>query len=221
MGREQHQCHFNGCDSTAEWELHLRLWYKGLNGKNLPLDMKSSAIVCSAHRVACMKSLQTERYKEDLADQLKANNFPAPDFDSVTIEARPIRREKTALEIAMLPRSQVTRCGKMEGEAGKEEQCGMPARWQAVLSVRNIGQNKSHRPNHLLLNLCLCNKHKAGVTVENFTDLKTRSLLTGKMAEMNMAMPDWKTAELQFEEMTDSKMVDPAEFSRKWNPHLR
>lgn len=214
MGRNRHQCHYDGCDSTAEWELHMRLWYKGIDGRPLPLDMKASAQVCGRHRVACIASLTTENQKTMIAGQLKRLNLPKPDFNSMTIECRPIERPLTAIEIAMLPKSRIIQCGQMEGVGEAQAQCAMPAQWQTVLKMRNIGQNRTHRPTQLLMNLCVCNKHRQSLKPEDFTDLKTRSMLTGALAEMGLTLPDWKTLELDFEEMKGGKPVDPADFAR-------
>ena len=141
MGRERHQCHFDGCDSPAEYEGHVKLWYKGLDGRPVPMEMKATALVCARHRVACATSIITERNKEMLAQQLTPS-IGKPDFDSMTIEFHEIPRDKTVIELGYVPPPQFVQCSKMLPEVnGKQEQCKMPARWQVMRSEeRRVGK---------------------------------------------------------------------------------
>ena len=161
--------------------------------------------------------LCTEPKRAEIAAQLKLQNLPDPDFNSMSVEARPIVREKTALEIGFMPKHLVTKCSQiLNPNTEAQARCSMPAQHQLVLLIRGMGQNKTHRPTPLLMNLCLCNAHKKELKVEDFQDLKTRSLLTGQLANMGMVMPNFKTLEMDFMPMKNGQPVEISEFQRRY-----
>lgn len=210
MGRSKYQCHFNGCPSTAEFEGHVTIWYKGLDGRPVPLEMKSTAHVCGHHRIALTRSLTSERAKEQMANQL-TSNFGPPDFDSLTVEFKEIQREKTVLELGT---RRIVTCDRVNMEGDAPEPCIFLAKWQVVLMVRSHGDTKKTRPKPVLLNFCVCNKHRKDMKVEDFTDPRTKSQLVGQLVALGFPMPNFKLMELTYEEMIDGRRVDPAKFMR-------
>lgn len=205
------QCRIEGCDSPAEFQAHMKLWYRGLDGQPISLDMAASPHVCGKHRPRLLALLSSEKNKEMIAEQLIANKLGAPDFSSMTIDFQPIHREKTILEIGYEPPpSPIERCGRIEAETGR---CTNPAQWQVALAVRNRGWKLSHTPHRMLMNLCVCHKHKQSLTPEDFTrDASTRATLMNELAKVGVPMPDWKLLQIEYQPMKHGRKIDPLAF---------
>lgn len=208
--RFKQQCHIQGCDSMAHWEPHVRLWYRGLDGRPLPLDMKASCWVCDKHRSKVAQLLSSIQNKSMIAEQLVAQNLGQPDFSSMQIKFEPIYREPTVIEIAA---PKAVRCGRQENEA---EQCANPAAWQVYFKVWGVGQRRTGSFQKLLINLHLCNKCKKITAPEDFmNDRKFKSDVTASLAKVGCSMPDWKTMEIGFIAMKNNQPIDPDRFVRE------
>src|SRR5712671_1471822 len=208
------QCHIEGCDSMAEYEAHVKLWYKGQDGRPVPLEMKASAIVCAAHRVKCATIITSDQNKAMLSDQLIANGLGKPDFDSIQLEFKLLPRERTVLDLDYKPPERFMQCGRQDAE---QERCKNPAQWQVVLGIKSIGMRKtSPVAAHVLTNLCVCNKHKKLLKPEDFSgDLSIRSIVTGQLAGTGFPMPDWKLLELEYQLVKGGNLADTAAFMRE------
>lgn len=84
--RRDHQCHCDGCDSPASWQLWLQMECIAKDGGRIRLQSESTIRLCNkpAHHAKALRFLLSERNKAAIAAGLKSNGFPPPDFSSAT-----------------------------------------------------------------------------------------------------------------------------------------
>lgn len=83
-GRRANQCHRDGCDSQAHWQLRLHLECVGIGGERLTLRAPLTIKLCNnkRHHEAAFEYVLSERNKAAIAAGLTSNGFPPPDFES-------------------------------------------------------------------------------------------------------------------------------------------
>lgn len=59
--RRSHQCHKDGCDSEAIWQMFIRMETFTYGGTRAPLTAKSTICVCDRHREDAVNGFLSER----------------------------------------------------------------------------------------------------------------------------------------------------------------
>jgi hypothetical protein len=204
--RRSHQCHRDGCDSEAVWQMFVRFTTRTPSGTLYPMLAQSSITVCDAHRKDAAESFLTPRNLDTFAAGLERQNLACPHPNSINFEFGRIPRERSVIEVRTDEPAKVIRCDRAE--------CINPAKWQIALKVWNIGQTKSRsRPLRILLGLCVCQRHRQESTVKNVLLPEGKSKLLGVLTECGIPMPDFRSAELVFLTMDEVRKVDPVTFS--------
>src|SRR5216684_1045079 len=89
--RRSHQCHHDGCDSEARWQLFVRFTTRTPSGTLWPMTGKSTIKVCDAHREAACESFLCERNLDLFADQLERENLGVPHPANIKFEFAELR----------------------------------------------------------------------------------------------------------------------------------
>jgi hypothetical protein len=89
--RRSHQCHKDGCDSEARWQLFVRFVTSTPKGNIIPMTGKSSICVCDRHREAACESFLTERNLDTFADGLERENLGMPHPANIKFEFADLR----------------------------------------------------------------------------------------------------------------------------------
>jgi hypothetical protein len=133
--------------------------------------------------------------------------IPPPDFESAKIEFHPIVRERKPLVIENQPPARIMSCD-IEG-------CVLPAKYQIGLHLFRIGSSKTGKEDaKTLLNLCVCEKDRKDLTIEDILTPEGKSKLLGQLTQQGFPIPDFKRTRLEFIPLTDGRKVDPAAYMR-------
>ena len=76
--RRSHQCHKDGCDSEAIWQMFVRMETFTYGGNWLPLTGKTTVCVCHKHREAAVNAFLSERNLNALERRFKRENLQMP-----------------------------------------------------------------------------------------------------------------------------------------------
>lgn len=98
--RRAHQCHHDGCDSEARWQLWLAIECIGVGRDRLSLKCESSIKVCDAHTDRAVQFMLAPGNKSRIAVGLAHGGYPLPDFNSAVPIFAPL--EATADEARKL-----------------------------------------------------------------------------------------------------------------------
>lgn len=96
MTRRSHQCHKDGCDSQAEWQMHVKFVSRTREGTFFPVDAKHSIQVCERHKQDAAESFVSERNMDTLAIQLGREGLLMPHPRSIEISFSPVRKSMLA-----------------------------------------------------------------------------------------------------------------------------
>lgn len=201
--RRARQCHKPGCDSQAVAQAHLRLWFSGLRGQPLPLDMASTVNICLAHRAWAAQWLMSPANKEAIAKGLAAHNLGEPDYSSAEVAFVELERPRSVIE---LDSCRIIVCDLAD--------CILPAKFQVALKLWQIGQGRNAKPMQALINYCVCNRHRGELKADQVLDRAGKSKVLGELTKRGVAMPDFRRAELAFIPLVSGKRVDPAAFEK-------
>ena len=91
MTRAAHQCHRDGCDSEAEWQLFVRFVTTTPQGNLIPMTGKSSIQVCDRHREAAVRSFLSEKTLDSFALGLARDNLGCPHPGNIKFEFARVR----------------------------------------------------------------------------------------------------------------------------------
>ncbi len=200
--RLSHQCHKDGCDTQARWQLFVRFVTTTPAGNLIPMTGKSTVKTCDRHREAACEAFLSERNMSAFAQGLLRENLGVPHPGNIKFEYLEIKPEAAPLEI----NSMVAKCDR----AG----CVNPAKWQIALKLWTIGQSKSrNEPAQALTGLCVCQRHRQESTVKNVLTLEARSRLLGQLTERGFPMPDFRKTELAFVPVEDGRKMEPMKFA--------
>lgn len=206
MSRRAHQCHCDGCDSEAIWQLFVRFTTRTPAGEIIPCTAESTIKVCDAHRQHAAELFVSERNMTMFADQLARENLAAPHPASINIEFSRLAREPSVIEFrAASPPVKIIACDR----AG----CINPAKVQIALKLWGIGQSKRAKPLQVLTGLCVCGRHRAESTIKNVLTPDAKSKLLAQLTERGVPMPDFRSAELVFIGLDEGRKADPARFA--------
>lgn len=89
MNRRSHQCHHDGCDSAAEWQMWVKFTSRTPAGVFVAIDGKSSIAVCDRHRRDAAESFFGERNMDSFADDLEREGLACPHPNAIRIEFSP------------------------------------------------------------------------------------------------------------------------------------
>lgn len=89
--RLSHQCHKNGCDSEALWQLYVRFVTTTPAGNLIPMTGKSSIKVCDRHREAACEAFLSERTLDQFAAGLERENLGVPHPANINFEFADVR----------------------------------------------------------------------------------------------------------------------------------
>lgn len=92
--RLSHQCHKDGCDSEARWQLFVRFVTSTPAGNIIPMTGKSSLKVCDRHREAACVSFLSERNLDAFADGLERQNLGMPHPGNIQFEFADLREHR-------------------------------------------------------------------------------------------------------------------------------
>lgn len=88
--------------------------------------------------------------------------------------------------------------------------CVYPAKHQVVVALWMLGRAKSKKPaTKVLTNLCVCEVHKMDTTASDLLDNDGKSMMLGVLSHRGFTLPDFKTAEIEFEPIRNGRKVDP------------
>lgn len=76
--RRSHQCHKDGCDSEARWQLFVCMETFTYGGTFAPLTGKSTVKVCDDHREAAVNAFLSERNLNALERSFRSQNLEMP-----------------------------------------------------------------------------------------------------------------------------------------------
>lgn len=200
--RRSHQCHKDGCDSEARWQLFVRFVTSTPKGNLIPMTAESTIKVCDGHREAACESFLSERNLDAFAHGLAREHLGVPHPANIKFEFAEIKRDNLALEI----NSMTAKCDRTG--------CVNPAKWQIVLNLWTFGQSKSrHSPTQALTGLCVCQRHRQESTVKNVLTQEAKSRVLGQLTERGFPMPDFRKTELEFIEVKDGRKTEPSMFA--------
>ena len=76
--RRSHQCHKDGCDSEAIWQMFIRMETFTYGGTLAPLTGKSTICVCDRHREDAVNAFLSERNLNALEKSFKRQHLQMP-----------------------------------------------------------------------------------------------------------------------------------------------
>lgn len=76
--RHSHQCHKDGCDSEAHWQMFVRMETFTFNGTLAPLTGKTTIKVCDRHREDAVNGFLSERNLNALEQSFKHQHLQMP-----------------------------------------------------------------------------------------------------------------------------------------------
>ena len=84
--RRLHQCHHDGCDRQAEWQLMLSCHcYSGFH-----LKIPSTLMVCDKHTKAAMEIATNDHARQGIRNACWQQGWGMPDFSSLTAMFAPV-----------------------------------------------------------------------------------------------------------------------------------
>ncbi len=89
--RASHQCHRDGCDSEAFWQMHVKFVSLTREGTLFPVDATSTIKVCDKHKQDAAESFVGERNMDQLAISLGRENMFCPHPRTIQIEFSPVK----------------------------------------------------------------------------------------------------------------------------------
>lgn len=95
--RASHQCHRDGCDSEAQWQMFVKFVSRTREGVLTSITGKHSICVCDRHRKDAAESFVGERNMDFLAIGLGQENLMCPHPRSIQIEFAHIREASDAV----------------------------------------------------------------------------------------------------------------------------
>lgn len=94
--RRVHQCHFDGCDSAAVYEVHLHIRY---GVRHVAKEhLKSTINICDKHRRAAHDFLLSERNKKNISTKLATIGRLTIDWPNAIVEFVPVGEESWSPE---------------------------------------------------------------------------------------------------------------------------
>jgi len=86
LSRRAHQCHRDGCDSEAVWQMWVRFMTHSPAGHVFPCTCPTTIKVCDRHQRAAAEGFVSERNMDTLAKQLRREHLSVPHPDTIKIE---------------------------------------------------------------------------------------------------------------------------------------
>jgi hypothetical protein len=203
--RRSRQCHRDGCDSQATWQMFVRFVTRTPSGEIIPCTAETTIKVCDRHQKDAAEGFVGARSMDTFAAHLERENLAVPHPASIRIEFGRIAQEPCVLELRTAPPVKIIVCDR----AG----CIMPAKVQIALKLWNIGQSKRAKPLQVLTGLCVCGRHRNESTIRNVLTPAAKSKLLGDLTERGVPMPDFASAELAFVTLAEGRKADPARFA--------
>lgn len=201
--RARHQCHKKGCDTQAEWRLHVKMTLATAAGHSHDLDMRSTLICCDDHRSAAVDWIIDPHNLDCIASGLIAEGFRMPHPETFKFEFAKLR-QTAPVQVNVRRIATCDRAG-----------CVMPAKHQVALRLWAFGADVTRaRPMVALTNVCVCARHGKDLRCDDMLDLSGKANVLSDLTSRGLAMPDFRTAQLQFVPVKGWKKADPALFEK-------
>ena len=84
--RRAHQCHRDGCDTEAVWQMFVRFTTRTPAGEIIPCTAETTIKVCDRHQKDAAEGFVGARNMDTFAAQLERENLAVPHPSSIAIE---------------------------------------------------------------------------------------------------------------------------------------
>jgi hypothetical protein len=188
MGKLAHQCHADGCESVAEFEVHLHIRCPRPGAPATEVNMQSTINVCAKHQDKARWYLLEKQNQESITVALMDGGYPEPDFFQSRVEFKPIVPDR--IEV-------IVPCTR--------EGCANPARYR----VRQVFPEHGRREPRLnaMTNFYVCEACRKKTTAADLLDDEARASTKAWLNQNGVLLPDLDRMTIEFVPVGNFKVI--------------